>query len=222
MQNKAMKLISWGMMVLTLSLLCASVTLAQGPETPAQNVDPAANRAAYLRYVQSVLESGFMDEWRGGRPMKSMEQIADYLAAFSIWAFACQDAPRFNLNETENNLLTAFRKKAEAVQAEALPKLRDAFGPILRAQLKELEIGARTLGKSFIVAEFTGAPFGMEENILQFHEQVRMVLFQLRFKQADYKVTKDGTLLKSIAVSDFKDTDLIAWQDEDLNYNIVK
>lgn len=190
---------------------------AQSQEQPP---DPAENRAAFLNFLQGSLESGFMDEWRGKRPMKTMNDVGEYLSTFNLWAYACQDAPKFDLNADEAKLLAAFRKKAESVQAEAFPKLRDNFGPVLRQQIAQAEVTARTVGDGFKNVDFAGQPFSVAANIDQFYEQVKIVLFQLRFAKADYKLTFKTGVLKSITVGNLKDTDMIVWVN-DMEYERI-
>lgn len=188
-------------------------------EQPA--VDPAANRAAFLNFVQGSLESGFMDEWRGRRPMQSMEDVGEYLSTFNLWAYACQDGSSFNLNADEARLLAAFRQKAESVQAEAFPKLRDAFGPILRKQIAQLQVSAVTSGPGFKTVRFSGQPFSTAGNIDEFHTQVNIVLLQLRFEKADYKAANNTPTLKTLPVSNLNDKEMVVWVD-DLKYEVVK
>lgn len=197
-------------------LIFCGGALAQNQAT----VDPAENRAAFLSFVQGSLESGFMDEWRGQRPMKTMEDVGEYLSTFNLWAFACQDAPKFNLTAEETKLLAAFRQKAEAVQAAAFPKLRDAFGPILRKQIAQVQVSAITIGQDFKTVQFTGQPFSSAANIDEFHGQVQVVLYQLRFEKADYKADKSGAVLKSVPISTLKDKNLVVWVG-DLKYELV-
>lgn len=230
LKKKPLK-ISLAASFLALCIVAAlSVCPAAFAQTPPQNSgaqaqqdapSPEENRAAYLNFLQGSVESGFMDEWRGQRPMKSMEEIGEYMANFNIWAFACRDAESFNLNAQEKQFLANFRKKAQAVQTEAFPKLRDAFGPVLRQQIKQFEINARTIGKGYRKVEFSGQPFSNADNIDQFHDQVVVVLSQLRFSAADYKVERGQALVRSITVGDLKDGDMILWMD-DFNYELIK
>ena len=195
---------------------------ADPPPPPEQGtVDPAENRAAFLNFVQGSLESGFMDEWRGQRPMKTMEDVGEYLSTFNLWAFACQDAPKFDLTADEAKLLAAFRQKAEAVQAEAFPKLRDAFGPILRKQIAQVQVSAITIGQGFKTVQFTGQPFSAAANIDEFHSQVQVVLYQLRFEKAEYKTAKNTAVLKTVSISSLGDKDMVVWVD-DLKYELIK
>lgn len=196
-------------------------TADQSPPQEQAAIDSAENRAAFLNFVQGSLESGFMDEWRGRRPMKTMEDVGEYLSTFNLWAFACQDAPKFNLNADEAKLFAAFRQKAEAVQTEAFSKLRDSFGPILRKQIAQVQVSAITIGQNFRTVQFTGQPFAAAANIDEFHEQVKVVLFQLRFEKAEYKVAKNSTVLKTVPISTFKDKDLVVWED-DFKYELIQ
>lgn len=199
-------------------MLCGGRAMAQDQQP--QGPDPAENRAAFLNFLQGSLESGFMDEWRGKRPMKTMNDVGEYLSTFNLWAYACQDAPKFDLTENETKLLRDFRRKAESVQAEAFPKLRDNFGPVLRQQISQVEVTARTIGDGFKNVEFAGQAFNAAANIDQFHEQVKIVLFQLRFVKADYKLTFKSGVLRSVPVGTFKDTDMIVWLN-DLDYELI-
>lgn len=193
----------------------------QMPAAEQPGIDPAANRAAFLDFVQGSLESGFMDEWRGQRPMQSMEDVGEYLSIFNLWAYAYQDGTGFNLNTDEAKLLAAFRQKAEVVQAEAFPKLRDAFGPILRKQIAQLEISAVTSGQGFKTVRFSGRPFSVADNIDDFHAEVKVVLFQLRFEKAEYKADRNAPTLKTLPVSSLNDKALVIWEDN-LQYEEVK
>lgn len=216
--------------VMTRTALCFLMTLifcgvaladTQTPAIEQPALDSEANRTAYLNFVQGSLESGFMDEWRGQRPMQSMDDVGAYLSTFNLWAYACQDAASFNLNADEARLLAAFRQKAEVVQAEAFPKLRDAFGPILRKQITQLQVSAVTSGQSFKTVRFSGQPFSVTDNIDDFHGEVKGVLFQLRFEKAEYKAARDTSTLKTLPVGSLSDKALVIWED-DLQYAVVK
>lgn len=184
-------------------------------------VDYETNRAAYLEFVRGSLESGFMDEWRGRRPMQTMEDVNRYLNTFNLWAMACQDARYFNLNAAETKMLQTFRQTAAAIQTEAFPRLRDAFGPILRSQITQKDVSGRTIGQGCRIADFYGPPFSDAANIRNFHGQVKAVLIKLRFAQADYRLTAKGPAVQAITVSNFADDDMVVWLDG-LKYQLVK
>lgn len=214
-------------------LLVGGITLNAGAQTPAQQpaqvpedaqeeIDPAENRAGYINFITGSLQSGEMDKWRGTQPRKTAEDIVEYLGVFNMWAFACEDGPKFELNAQESKIFNDFKTKAKAVQTEALPKLRDAFGPVLRSQISEYDMTARTVGQGYKTVEFIGPMFADKAAVQEFHEMVKMSLVWLRFEKANYKATKDGKVESSVPVITLNDGDMVIWLEGSSNYRMVK
>ncbi|MDH3474296.1 MAG: hypothetical protein OEM59_11440 [Rhodospirillales bacterium] len=133
-------------------------------------------------------------------------------ALFSAWATIAEEGGRYELDKKERALLVRFKKRVAAVQARSLPRLRDAYGPILRKALWEVDISAKTFGKWFRVVQFVGGVFAANRNIKEFHSQVREGLVILRFNQARYMWYEQADEYQYFTIDTPKDTDLVIWE----------
>jgi hypothetical protein len=105
-----------------------------------------------------------------------------------------------------------LRKKLVETQREALPQLRDAYGPALRKALWEEDGSAKTFGTQFRTIDVVHPGFASNKNIKVFHSEARSVLAQLRFTRVNYKWIKDPIEFSYFDLDPPKDTDLVVWK----------
>lgn len=108
-------------------------------------------------------------------------------ALFSAMAKIYEDGTKHDLTAEEQALRETYHDRIVATQVKAFPALRDAWGPLLRRALWEVDVEARTYGTSFQVVEFVGAVFVTNANKKKFFEEIYDSLVQLRFKQVRFK-----------------------------------
>jgi len=84
---------------------------------------------------------------------------------------------------------TAYRQQIK-FQTTHYPRMRDAFGPVMRKKLWEHNMEVKTVGKGFRRVIFTAAAFANNARIKQFHEGIGVMLSDYRFKRVDYKWIK--------------------------------
>lgn len=65
--------------------------------------------------------------------------------------------------------------------------MRDAYGPVLRQQLREADGTARTTGAGYRTITITLPEFIRNANIKKGHEDIYEMLMMLRFTRAEYK-----------------------------------
>lgn len=74
-------------------------------------------------------------------------------------------------------------------QQRIFPRLRDAFGPIMRAGLSGEGVSAVTTGEGYRSIRFTSEKFGDVAAVSDFHGQIHELLVRLRFSEASYMVS---------------------------------
>jgi len=143
------------------------------------------------------------------------------VALFSAWAMVAEEGENFTLSNEESVLLKRFKSKVASVQSKALPRLRDAYGPAVRAALWEHDMSAKTFGTGFHTIEFVGGAFASNRNIKEFQSNIYDMLHLMRFKQARYKWYKQADEYTYYNINSHKDTELIIWL-ENGRYREVK
>lgn len=114
------------------------------------------------------------------------------------------------------DLLAVISKK----QKQNLPKIRDAYGPILRQLLWEDDITAKTVGDGFRTVELVGALFAANRNIQTAQETIHETLLKLRFTQARYRWYREADEFTYYKLEPPKDGDVVIWSGT--GYRLVK
>lgn len=108
-------------------LKCASILcLSLGIVCMANSVSFGDN--ALIAELKQELESGRMDEWRGSKPLNSMNDIKHYLSTFWQWQDKIDKGESYKgLFKDEKAILRAYKKEVGSIRAEALPGLKRAY-----------------------------------------------------------------------------------------------
>lgn len=152
-----------------------------------------------------------LEKYKVDAYLDSKDSIMLGVALFSAWAMVAEEGEKFTLNDEEKELLKKFKSKISDVQSNALPKLRDAYGPAARKSLWEHDLSAKTFGAGFRIIEFVGSAFAANRNIKEFQTNISNVLHRLRFKQSRYKWYKEADEYTYYDINSHDDSKLIVW-----------
>lgn len=181
--------------------------------------DETAERSTYAqreaaRYEGEVVETlDELDSYSASEFTGSQIQLGLSLAMFSDWARLYERGSKLDLNDAQKATREQLRTRLVAVQGMAFPVLRDAYGPIMRNDLREFGASARTIGSGFTIAEFTSEFFIDRTSIVQLHSRALSTLKQMRFKQARYKWHDSTDRYRYFDVSSWSDQELVVWSD---------
>ena len=170
-----------------------------------QEAEAEAN--AYLAQVEREIAG--LDNFDVSTYTASKETITIGLALFSVWADLARKASHHKLSPSQKKRVEVYRNKVRRVQANSLPRLRDAYGPVLRKSLWQFDMEASTYGAGYRTIEFVGGVFAANRNIEEFHGQMRETLHQLRFKEARYKWYKGADRFTYYKLDSPPDTELV-------------
>lgn len=134
------------------------------------------------------------------------------VSIFSDLATIAEDGESIELNADQAALLRRLKREVSKFQQTVLPRLRDAFGPILRKQLWEHDISAKTFGKGYRTIQFVGGAFAANSNIKAFNDEMWETFNILRFKQVRYKWYAEASEYTRFNVGSPDDDKLIVWE----------
>lgn len=145
----------------------------------------------------------------------SKDSILLCASRFSGWAETAEEGKEYNLFENQEKILSKFKRELSSLQRKALPRLRDAYGPVLRKELWENDISAKTIGKGYKIIEFVGGVFAANRNIKSFQEGLTKskALIILRFNRTRYKWYKRADEYTYYDIDTPKDSDLVVFTD---------
>lgn len=165
--------------------------------------------ADYIEQLHREVAS--LDEYKVDDHLASKDSIILGVALFNAWAMIVNKGNMLSLNEEETALLEEFKSKLSDIQTKAFPKLRDSYGPALRAFLWENNISAKTFGSGYRVIEFVGGTFASNRNIKEFQVNMSDILLQMRFKQSRYKWYNKASEYTYYDMDSHDDSALIMW-----------
>ena len=139
----------------------------------------------YLERVKREADS--MKNFRVDQYLTSKDTLVLVVALFGAWVQIIDEGKNYDLSSEEAKEVAKLKSLVARTQVQAFPKIRDKFGPAMRDQLWEHNISARTIGKGYKVAEFTGVLFASNANIKEWQGQVQELMIALRFNQIRYK-----------------------------------
>jgi len=165
----------------------------------------------YLEQVRRELKS--LSKFSVRTHTKSKDSIMTCLLLFGSWTLIVEEAAGYRIESKEHlDLVSKMKKEVRRVQRLAFPKLRDAYGPLVRKDLWEDDMSAKTFGARFTVIEFVGRAFAANRNIKKWNQRVRETLRMLRFKQVRYKWIKSATEYTYFTLDAKPDDALIIWK----------
>ncbi|MBL4749295.1 MAG: hypothetical protein JKX71_01700 [Amylibacter sp.] len=143
------------------------------------------------------------------------------LLLFGAWAVLYEEGQYLDLDAAAQKKRKKFRQILVKKQVYLLPKLRDAYGPAMRAQLWEADGSAKTIGAGYRTVEFVSAAFAANANIKKIHTDIRENLMMLRFTRAQYKWYKGASEFSYYTLKVPKDRDIVKWQNGG-RYRVLK
>lgn len=153
---------------------------------------------------------------------KSKETIKFGVVLLNLWAVLAEEGNKFDsFSKSEQKLLKRFKTKVSSAQVKIFPKLRDAYGPIVRKELWEHDISAKTFGKGYRTIDFVGGLFAANKNIKQVHQSLIYMLREMRFRKTQYKWYKGDSEFTYFNIESPKDSELVIWED-DGTYKVIK
>lgn len=141
----------------------------------------------------------------------SLASINVGAALIGAWAVVYEQGASLKLDAETEKKRQEFRSLAIKKQAQMLPVMRDAYGPLMRKQLWEADGSARTFGPGFRTIEFVSAAFARNANIKKIQEQMRETLIMLRFTRAEYRWFKQASEYTYYTLEAPKDSDMVRW-----------
>lgn len=121
------------------------------------------------------------------KSIETSESIGLNVAMFQGFAEIARKKPASALTDDERKARRELLDLLSSKQKQALPILRDAFGPATRQRLWEYDAKARTIGTAFRTIEFIAAEFAANRNIKSTQEAMHQTLLWMRFTEARYR-----------------------------------
>ncbi len=176
-----------------------------------QEADEIAN--ALTSYVEQVTQhSQFVNDMSVKDFTESIDEIIIAVQLFSDWAEIVDEGREFDLTAEQERMRQNLKTGLARKQAQVMPALRDAYGPLLRQQLWEHDGYARTIDSGFRRIEIVNPMFATNRNILAFHEKARETLLQLRFTRVDYKWFRQASEYSYFSLEPPADNSVGFWQ----------
>lgn len=132
------------------------------------------------------------------------------------------NAKDYQLNAEQQQALKTLRKSLVEKQKAGFPNMRDAFGPVVRKMLWEVDITAKTTGAGYRTIKLTGGWFALNRNIKQVQEDMLPMLNRLRFKRAEYRWSDIANKYQYYELETPADDELVVWQGTNNRYIVVE
>lgn len=142
---------------------------------------------------------------------EDVDSINMSVILFGAWDLIYDEGNGMTLDEEAKKLRSTFKSSVSKVQINALPKLRDAYGPAMSRQLWEADGSARTFGAGYRTIELVSVTFARNANIKQIHEQMHENFRMLRFTRAQYKWFKQASEYSYYSIEGPQDGELVKW-----------
>lgn len=167
----------------------ASVATSSGAQTIQSDLRMAhANYSQVLtREVASLKQHGRLE--LPGDPKTAVKLAAAHFVAMGE---IYQQGELFTLTAEDKALRTEYARRASALQAEALPRVRKLQAKLYSKGLWSEDISVSSFGPGSRNIRFTGGLFFANRNIQDVHEDVRGTMETLRFKRADFLAYPGG------------------------------
>ena len=105
---------------------------------------------------------------------------------FENWGSLIRDA-EVNKIDTINKMGIQLREFVIKIQKDELPMLRYLYSKDMNEKLWENNIKVKDYGKNSTTLEFIGGFFASNMNKKDFQNEIRDIVYKLRFKQVNYK-----------------------------------
>ncbi|MDY7025959.1 MAG: hypothetical protein SVC26_06430 [Pseudomonadota bacterium] len=169
---------------------------------------PADNKATFIGELTGLEKA--IKEYKVPQKYNEPFEISLDIALFSAWVKIIQQGETLSLSPEESTRLNKAKQAVKSIQAKAFPKMRDDYGPILRRELWEHDLSAKTYGTGMRKIKLVGGAFAANRNIKQMQDTLNSVMHMLRFKQSLYQ-WYDGSDTTYYDLKSLSDTDLAVW-----------
>lgn len=198
----------------------AGPTATAAPASP--RPDPLLQRqereaADYADLVAA--ETAIVKAFNAREFTKDAQTILIAVEVLNAFARTYADGSKFGLSSEQQAARSAFKRAVSQKQQQALPLLRDAYGPAMRRALWEVDGEARTIGTGFRTIELVNGAFAANRNIKKTQDDMRLTFMKLRFTRAQYKWFARASEYQYYTMSPPSDGDLVIW---DRNGNFTK
>lgn len=151
----------------------------------------------------------------------SFESITTGLMVIGAWGVLYEQGEQMSLDKDAQQKRHKFRALVSKKQAEMLPAMRNAYGPIMRDRLWEANGSARTVGQGYRTVEFMSPAFASNANIKKINDQMYDTLIMLRFTRSQYKWFRQADDYTYYNLKSPKDSDIVEWKGNGL-YRTLK
>lgn len=145
----------------------------------------------------------------GNKYRGDVSAIQTELVIFAAWAGEIRRA-EYSSDIEVRRLGKTLKAKVINLQKSEFPKLRKAYGAILKEKLWVENINVKTIGTGYTILEFEGGVFASNKNIQDTQETFRDMLNQLRFKRTNYKWYEYDDEYTYYSMKTGKDSDLVS------------
>lgn len=171
---------------------------------------------AYAKRIQGVQDS--VNNFDVHNHTVAIKDLNEALNTFDSWASFIGEGIDMNLSADASAQLEALYESAQTMQQNALPILRDQYGPLIRTEFAKVKTAktAMTVGKGYKQLVFTSADFKDKDAVEQFHADSLELFINLRFEQITYRDRKWDEKPSNKEVSSFADNVIIDWTSDKL------
>lgn len=162
----------------------------------------------YSERLDSALAQ--VNEFKVSEFTSEARMIALAFGLFNEWAKVADEAPP-GLTDAQTAKRSQLLSALSSKQRQALPALRDAYGPAMRKALWEADGKARTIGGGYRTVEFISAAFAANRNIKTFHDDLYPTLLQMRFTRAQYKWVDANVEYSYYTMTPPDDSAVVVW-----------
>lgn len=143
----------------------------------------------------------------------SMSGFGEFLARVERYATFIADIEQTEGDAEDARRLGRLRGEIEAFQSREFPRVRDAFGPMLRRDLWIDDASARTFGPGFRTIEFTSSRYVLNRNIQSDYMQAIDTLALLRFETVIFRTSENGRAVRyTLGVRSPEDSEIVVWR----------
>lgn len=115
--------------------------------------------------------------------VEKIEHLADTLER-DVRVYA--RGKQINLDEEGRALHARLKERLSSKQSRLFPKLRDKYGPLLRANLWIDDGSAKTVSRGYRTIKIYHGSFALNRSVQEAHNALILLLLKLRFTRAEY------------------------------------
>lgn len=174
----------------------------------------ADDRRDYLNQLNDVMQTRPAAEILQA---DSVEEITAWLDRFDQWAWLVNQSTRYALTVDEYKTVTAFKDYVKSVQSGAFPTLRQAAGPALQKELKNIKVSVG--GEDLRRLRFTTINFRDTEVARELSAYLGKLPLRLHFTLVEFMLDhEDISTVQKLRPP--QDTDIVVWDPEFKQYSL--